>query len=88
MSHKKRKPQYDDLFRGVEDTIAAFLTAVASTVLEVDNITRQPDPVTDFLESLEHHIDETQTLQALSSPQRDFLKTLFSTLRADVLARQ
>ncbi|MCY3764053.1 MAG: hypothetical protein OXH06_01340 [Gemmatimonadetes bacterium] len=86
--NRKRKPKFDDLFRGVEDSIAAFVTALSSTVAELDEITQRSDPVTEFLESLEFHVDEIQTVQALSSPQRDFLRTLFSTLRSGVLSQQ
>ena len=85
---RKRQPQFDDLLRGIEDSIAAFVTALASTVLELDDISQQPDRADAFLEEFEHHVEEMQTAQALSSPQRDFLKTLYATLRADVLARR
>ncbi len=82
---RKQGPKFDDLFRGIEDSIGAFVTALQFTVLELDDISQKPDPVKAFLEELDFQVDEIQTVQALSSPQRDFLKTLHSTLRAGVL---
>jgi hypothetical protein len=83
---RKRKPKFDDLFRGIEDSIGAFVTSIQFTVLELDDISQQPDPILAFLEELDLQVDETQTDLALSSQQRDFLKTLHSSLRAGVLA--
>ena len=72
----------------IAESITVFFTAVASTVLELDDITRQPDPALAFLEELKIQIDETKTSEFLPSQQRDFLRTLFSTFRSDVLSRQ
>ena len=68
--------------------ITVFITAAASTVLVLDDIAQQPDPMMAFLEELEYQIDETKAGQLLSLSQRDFLQTLFSAFQDAVLDRK
>ena len=72
----------------IAESVTAFITATASTVLELDAIFLQPNPSMAFLEELKIQIEKVETAEFLSSQQREFLHTLFSSFRASLLSQQ
>ena len=75
-------------FDGIDSSVAAFITAVAETVSELDDIAQQPHPISTFLERLEKNVAETEIDLTLPLPQRDFFRTLFYALREGVLSQK
>lgn len=74
-----------DYFEEIEEPINAFITAVAETVLELDDIMQQPDPKETFVGHMENHIEGIETDEGLSREQRDLLRTFHSAFRGSVL---